>query len=179
MLMTFMSCYMAHEARTKRRYRHASSASCWIIHGPTILMILASGLILMDPLRHYLQDQGYLRASMYIPNCPTRSYQTPPRSCTQSSECGAHHCGGEFYADRQGQDCFTCGMADGAAVGLTAGHVGRCSKGAEAFACLSRIGWMVTIACTYIGFVCFVVGVVWNTNLHLKIRNRWKLLRGT
>mmetsp|Transcript_12977 Transcript_12977/g.37610 ORF Transcript_12977/g.37610 Transcript_12977/m.37610 type:complete len:131 (-) Transcript_12977:397-789(-) len=114
------------------------------MYGPTMMFVLASCLILADPTCHVLGDHGYLaNASMFIPNCPIRRYQSPnKRSCHQSSDCGAYRCGGSnSYADEHGQDCYTC-----------YGDTNVCSKGKETFGCLSTIGWIITVGCTYLGF---------------------------
>ncbi|CAJ1932434.1 unnamed protein product [Cylindrotheca closterium] len=125
---------------------------------------MGSCLILADPIRHVLQDNEMWHAPMYISNCPVRALQQPIRACSQSSDCGAHDYGGGFFADEAGTDCFTCW------------DNGMCSEGAETFRCLSTIGWVVTIFCSYIGFALFFTGVLWNYDLVTKIRRKWKAL---
>lgn len=48
----------------------------------------------------------------------------------------------------------------------------------ETFACLSIIGWFVTVICTYVGYGLFIVGVLWNSNMFDKIATQWRDLRG-
>lgn len=48
----------------------------------------------------------------------------------------------------------------------------------ETFACLSIIGWFVTVFCTYVGFALFFGGVLWNSNIFDRIAKQWKDLRG-
>lgn len=53
---------------------------------------------------------------------------------------------------------------------------------AENLTNLTLVGWMFTIVCTYSGFICLFVGILWNANIvqRLKvIKQRWRELRGT
>jgi hypothetical protein len=38
-------------------------------------------------------------------------------------------------------------------------------------------GWMIQIFCTYVGFGFLFWGVVWATNLHIKISRKWSQIR--
>jgi len=52
----------------------------------------------------------------------------------------------------------------------------------ETFKCLSGVGWIFTIFCTYIGFALLMVGTMWNAALVDKLiamRDKWRELRGT
>mmetsp|Transcript_6236 Transcript_6236/g.15519 ORF Transcript_6236/g.15519 Transcript_6236/m.15519 type:complete len:163 (-) Transcript_6236:354-842(-) len=158
--MGFVTAYLWHQVSAKRRRR--SYTDRWNIYGPAGLVTVAACLILIDPMRHVLQDAHLISASMYIHNCPIRALQLPERSCDLPSDCGAHHCGGSFYSDEAGTDCFTC-WGDG-----------MCSEGAETFGCLTMVGWVTTILCTYVGFALFFVGVLWNSDLVPKISRKWK-----
>jgi hypothetical protein len=171
-MLTLVTGYIGYEACTKRRMRVLQQSSLpqheqhWIIYGPTYLVALASLLILADPIRHVLQDLHYWKASMYMHGCPVRALQIPERTCSISSECGTHDCGGGYFSVHPGEDCFTCWQDSG-----------RCSEGAETFRCLSAIGWLVTVVCTYVGFALFFVAVMWNSNLLPKMAQKWKVLR--
>lgn len=150
--------YFWYQAFTKRRGSHRT------IYGPAYLVSFGSCLILADPVRHVLQDLHVWHAPMYIHACPIRALQSPERTCSQSSDCGLHSCGGGYYSDKPGTDCFTCW------------DDGMCSEGAETFRCLSSIGWIVTIICNYVGFMLFFASVLWNSNLRSKISRKWKAL---
>ncbi len=50
---------------------------------------------------------------------------------------------------------------------------------AETFACLSIVGWFVTVFCTYVGFALVIGGVLWNSNIFDRIAKQWMDLRGT
>jgi hypothetical protein len=171
-MFTLVIGYIWYEACTKRRMRVLQQSSLpqqqqhWIIYGPTHLVALASLLILADPIRHVLQDLHYWKASMYIHGCPVRAFQIPQGTCSISSECGTHDCGGGYFSVHPGEDCFTCWQDSG-----------RCSEGAETFRCLSAIGWLVTVVSTYVGFALFFVAVLWNSNLLPKMAQKWKVLR--
>jgi len=52
----------------------------------------------------------------------------------------------------------------------------------ENISCLSAIGWIFTIGCTYSGFVLLFWGTMWNANLIAKlkqIRKQWQALRSS
>lgn len=176
-LLGGLSTYFWYLASTKRNQNYSTTAITTAIaittattklrntYGPALLVTIGSILILADPIRHVLQDKHMWHAPMYIPNCPVRALQQPIRTCSQPSDCGAYDCGGGFFfADQAGTDCFTCDDA------------GMCSEGAETFRCLSTIGWVVTIFCSYIGFALFLTGVLWNYDLVTKIRRKWRAL---
>lgn len=40
-------------------------------------------------------------------------------------------------------------------------------------------GWMIQIFGTYLGFIFMFAGVVWSTNLHIKIKKKWSAIRGS
>lgn len=42
---------------------------------------------------------------------------------------------------------------------------------------LSAIGWMLTVFCTWSGFVLLVVGICWLLSLPQKVRAQWRALR--
>jgi len=50
----------------------------------------------------------------------------------------------------------------------------------ENITCLSAIGWIFTIVCTYSGFILLFWGTMWNANLLQKLRDikkQWQALR--
>jgi len=50
----------------------------------------------------------------------------------------------------------------------------------ENVTCLSIVGIVFTIVCTYLGFTCLAIGVLWNAKIWDKlkdIRQRWKAIR--
>lgn len=50
----------------------------------------------------------------------------------------------------------------------------------ENISCLSAVGWIFTIVCTYTGFTFLVVGSMWNANICDKLSNfreKWNELR--
>lgn len=38
----------------------------------------------------------------------------------------------------------------------------------DGITCLSVVGWIFTIVCTYSGFICLFVGVLWSADVHKK-----------
>jgi len=149
--------------------RRASQPTHWLRYGPSYLVALASLLILADQARHVAQDLKLVHMSMYISDCPIRSYEVPDRACNVSSDCGPHDCGGGFYSQNPGEDCFTCFE-----------NSGRCSEEAETFRCLTLIGWTFTVVMTYTGFAIFFFAMFWNANLVsklAKIKRKWSDLR--
>jgi len=50
----------------------------------------------------------------------------------------------------------------------------------ESIACLSVVGWIFTIGCTYTGFIILTLATLWNANIIDKIdafKDRWRQLR--
>jgi len=50
----------------------------------------------------------------------------------------------------------------------------------ETISCLSTVGIIFTIICTYLGFICLAVGVLWNAKIWEKLKeiaHRWKAIR--
>jgi len=50
----------------------------------------------------------------------------------------------------------------------------------ETMACLSTVGIIFTVVCTYLGFICLAIGVFWNANIISKLKEiwfRWKAIR--
>jgi hypothetical protein len=52
----------------------------------------------------------------------------------------------------------------------------------ESIRCLSVVGWIFTIGCTYIGFTLLVIGTLWNANIISKcrkIKTEWHRIRSS
>ena len=50
----------------------------------------------------------------------------------------------------------------------------------ENMSCLSAVGWIFTVVCTYSGFILLFIGTMWSANIVSKlkaIREKWKALR--
>jgi len=50
----------------------------------------------------------------------------------------------------------------------------------ENMSCLSAIGWLFTVVCTYSGFILLFIGTMWNANIISKlkqIKEKWQALR--
>lgn len=45
------------------------------------------------------------------------------------------------------------------------------------FACLSTVGWTVSIACTYAGYICMIVGMLWAVDIKQKIVMAYREIR--
>mmetsp|Transcript_17332 Transcript_17332/g.48750 ORF Transcript_17332/g.48750 Transcript_17332/m.48750 type:complete len:131 (+) Transcript_17332:334-726(+) len=56
-------------------------------------------------------------------------------------------------------------------------RIGNC-HGLKGMRCLSWVGVVFTILCTYSGFVCMIVGVVFAVDLPKKVRKEWRRIRG-
>jgi len=46
-------------------------------------------------------------------------------------------------------------------------------------ACLSAIGWIMTVGCTYTGYALLVVATVWASNVVPRIRSLWRKYRAS
>lgn len=42
-------------------------------------------------------------------------------------------------------------------------------KGFTGILCLTLVGWLFTIVCTYSGFAAMLTGVFWGADLHIKL----------
>lgn len=160
--------YFAYNAYKKKQHdnHHHHDGDPYQTWGPTVLLLISSLLILADPIRHVLQDHHIWHAPMYLSECPIRAPQLPERACVVSSDCGAYDCGDGYYSPLPGQDCFSC--FDGIV----------CSEEKETYGCLTGIGWLVTIGCTYLGFALFFTAVLWNSShVLVKLHREWKALR--
>eukprot|EP00803_Ostreobium_quekettii_P001690 evm.model.scf_257.7 EVM.evm.TU.scf_257.7 scf_257:75753-76861(+) len=63
-----------------------------------------------------------------------------------------------------------------------ADHMGMYRPGCEkrgfaAAECLSMVGLFVTIICTYVGFACLIIGIIWAADLGTKVKATWRRLR--
>jgi len=50
----------------------------------------------------------------------------------------------------------------------------------ESISCLSLIGWIFTIGCTYLGFAGLIIGMMWNAQIGEKwreIKEKWREIR--
>jgi len=155
----------------------AAQPTHWLRFGPTYLTGLAAVLIMADPLRHILADEGIWKTGpwpgcgQYLADCAVRAMPDPAVACKENADCGAVACGGGFYSAAPGENCYTC-YADS----------GECSKIAETFACLSPVGWVFTVGFTYAGFALFLSATLWNANLIAKldaVSSKWKALQGS
>eukprot|EP00899_Mesostigma_viride_P024730 jgi/Mesvir1/5441/Mv15500-RA.1 len=149
----------------------------WQRHGPLLLVLASVPLVMADLTRHVLQDSGYW------PGGPGRwsssMYQSDP-----TSVC----CGVGLPA---GQACEPEDAAAGAAIchrprslgGYGHHHWWDCSAERHScqceghVLCLTPIGWLFTIVCTYSGFACLMAGIFWSLGLFHKLRSQWRLLR--
>mmetsp|Transcript_12344 Transcript_12344/g.19460 ORF Transcript_12344/g.19460 Transcript_12344/m.19460 type:complete len:121 (+) Transcript_12344:671-1033(+) len=111
-------------------------------------------------------------SSQYIVNCPIRSLSKPSTNCTASSQCGGIDCGDGSFSPEKGTACLRC---------ATEGpYSGFCTEGAETFGCLTPVGWIFTVGCTYLGFALFIFANLWNANFVGKVaavRKKWQALR--
>lgn len=152
-MMAIVTLYLLHQSSKRQR-----ASGCYYLYGPTLLVVVASLLILMDPIRHVLQDAHLWHAPMYIRRCPIRDMQLPATTCRNDHDCSC----------LDGQDCFSCYDNQ------------YCSEGRETFGCLSVYGWIFTIGTTYVGFGFFFFAVLWNADIMgkiVKIQHQWQRLR--
>eukprot|EP00873_Tetraselmis_striata_P014038 jgi/Tetstr1/434302/TSEL_023408.t1 len=51
------------------------------------------------------------------------------------------------------------------------------THGISGLRCLSAVGWFFTIFCTYLGFGLLIWGMLWATDIHIKMAAAWRELR--
>eukprot|EP01133_Synstelium_polycarpum_P000451 gene451-538_t len=44
--------------------------------------------------------------------------------------------------------------------------------------CLNLNGWFFVVFCTYSGYILLMIGTIWCAELHIKIRDAWRSMRG-
>ena len=129
--------------------------------GPTYIVAMAAMLIMADLVRHVLQDANIWPVSSI-------NLTGAARTCA----CTAPHCAHcLFYLlvcllwlQEPGSRQYRAGCHD------------------ETFRCLSSVGVVFTILCTYTGFGLLMAGSMWNADLLGKLsamREKWRELRGT
>lgn len=117
-MMTILCVYLGLGSRRR------TGRGFYFQYGPVMMTVLATLLILADPLRHVLQDAGIWPA---------------PGSSEYRSDCDS-----------------------------------------ESIRCLSVVGWLITIGCTYGGFILLTVATFWNANIIVKLKKikaKWNQLR--
>lgn len=45
------------------------------------------------------------------------------------------------------------------------------------FSCLSTVGWIITVVCTYTGYICMIVGMLWAVEIKKKIITAFRQIR--
>lgn len=136
--------------------------NCWLKYGPTILCFLSFPLILADPLRHVLSDNNIWES------CNRRCQELWPERCDWSSS--------EYHCTLPCSLSGGCNVNDPAFLDCTCVHTDQ-----ETMVNLSMIGWVFTIGCTYIGYLLFMIGALWNAHIVDKCRetrHKWRVLRG-
>jgi hypothetical protein len=125
--------------------------------GPTALVALSAILVCADPLRHVLQDTGMWSSAashMYLPadaNSTCEPGAGGDALCRAPRAAGGygHHAPWVCDADRQ-----------------------RCVCPEASIRCLSAVGWIFTIVCTYLGFACLFAGACTRARCALLKRTR-------
>eukprot|EP00485_Elphidium_margaritaceum_P009341 CAMPEP_0202698926 /NCGR_PEP_ID=MMETSP1385-20130828/12161_1 /ASSEMBLY_ACC=CAM_ASM_000861 /TAXON_ID=933848 /ORGANISM="Elphidium margaritaceum" /LENGTH=128 /DNA_ID=CAMNT_0049355755 /DNA_START=428 /DNA_END=814 /DNA_ORIENTATION=- len=119
-----------------------------------------------DPLRHVLGDNELW------PSCARSCHELWPSHCRWSSnqyKC-ALVCGETFDPP------FDATLCAAEPVSCTCVHDSQ-----ENMAHLSTVGFLFTIVCTYVGFILFMTGNLWNANIIDKcrdIKHKYRVLRG-
>ena len=111
--------------------------------GPTLLVAASVPLICADLFRHVLQDSGVWSSSdshMYLP--PDAASSCDPGAAGDALCRAPHSAGGFGHAAP-----WSCNA-----------NLHLCVCPEASIRCLSRIGWIFTILCTYTGFLCLFAG---------------------
>mmetsp|Transcript_970 Transcript_970/g.3135 ORF Transcript_970/g.3135 Transcript_970/m.3135 type:complete len:122 (-) Transcript_970:90-455(-) len=119
-----------------------------------------------DLTRHVMQDAGVWKAgpgawssSMY------RADYDPAHKCDPDAAV----------------DLCTAGTGEGGFGHHAPWHCDRGSHMCECgdqMRCLTPLGVVFTIVCTYTGFACLLVGILWGVDLPRKLGAHWRALRG-
>lgn len=130
----------------------------WFKWGPSLMLVMASLLIMADVMRHVLQD-----------------YDVWPSPSSRQYKPGCH------------DETFRClsdiGWYDSHTLALSAFIFAHSKLDSLATLLLALSSLRVfTIFCTYTGFAIMLVGTMWNADLLGKlasVREKWRELRGT
>lgn len=135
--------------------------SCLQVHGPTLLVLLSSILVNIQPMWILVIGSFKLccgtcdQLGLKGDACPASGYSYPPWPNDKTP--GARECaapGGNVF-----WDVSYCG-----------------GKNLSIFPTVAS-GWVIQIVCTWGGFVLMFIGVMQATRLHLKLKKRWQTIR--
>ena len=185
--------YVQYKSKDRDPYPY----SFWKKYGPTILCWLSFPLIIADPLRHVLNDTEAWES------CNRDCHQLWPSHCNWSSneyKCALKY--GELLTPKYGfnNTCTWCNYTYSNITTINGTNYQHeywknvsCTddKYDFAFTCvhdsqetithLAPMGILFTIFFTYIGFILFLIGNLWNANIIEKcreIRHKYRVLRG-
>lgn len=159
--------------------------------GPVYVLLVSSLLVLTQPVCMLVigswSDMDNFFFDYYLgspPQCLTRAdcgankHPHLTGSCTSTTNftCSSN----SFSGDKTHID-DNCAMVNCTAAPAPArASLGCfCDVKVTALAPDTTIGWVIQIFGTYLGFLLMFIGVFWATQLHIKIYNKWKGLRGT
>lgn len=173
----YVHSHMAHreEEATGHDGRYQEGYGWCHINGPLLLTCISIPLILADPMRHFLQDQGVWLSCSRVPG------QTFPDSCLYSSD--QYRCKVMCCHQQSKFNCVDLGICTAKEYdGTSDCGCGCIPTTQERFWNLSPMGIVFTLVFTYLGFTLLLVGTMWNANLCDKIDDiceEWAELRGT
>lgn len=145
------------------KQRRAHLGSAWIVHQPTLLVLIATILVNIQPIAILVIGSWKLccaecevffpKLGKNDPQCPSTGWSYPPwPGSTEQREC--HAPGGNLFWDNS-----------------------YCEGQKYAVFPTVASGWAIQILCTWVGFIFMFMGVLQATQLHVKIRNKWRALR--
>lgn len=141
------------------KQRRSHLGSFWQIQLPTLLVLFASILVNIQPIAILVIGSWKLCCAechtmgVSPEQCPASGYTYPPWGASgEARPCSAP--GGNLFWDKS-----------------------YCTGGKYPVFPTVASGWAIQILCTWVGFVFMFAGVLQATQLHVKIRNKWRTLR--
>jgi len=147
------------------RAKMSRRGSTWEVHQPTLIMLLASCLVVTQPLAILVIGSFKLCCNTCDAltkgadlKCTTTGYSYPPWTSADGlpeyRQCSAP--GGNVFWD-----------------------VSYCTGGKYPIFPTVWSGWLIQIFCTWGGFLFMFISIMQVTRLHTKIRNRWRAIQST
>lgn len=139
------------------KQRRAHMGSVWKVHLPTLLVLVSTILVNIQPLGILVIGSWKLCCAecatfgIEKASCPQSGYSYPPWTPGEARECAAP--GGNLFWDKS-----------------------YCTGSKYPVFPTVASGWAIQILCTWGGFVFMFAGVLQATQLHVKIRKKWRAI---
>lgn len=145
------------------RCKQSRRGSCLQVHTPTLWTLLATVFVNIQPMWILILGSWKLccahNSDLLQPDNWTKTgYSYPPWSGGEPRECSPH----QGWADRGGSAFWDASYCSGAKLSTFP---------------TQPLGWFVQVVFTWGGFIFMFIGVLQATQLHVKLKKRWRAIR--